>query len=109
LRTFKIYSDADGKSNKNRIAGMIKRKKLREILDFLGVKSLVVGHAVTPDKRIILEHPYYKDMVQMIDTGIARHNGRLSALEIHGSEIKSHLFKDNETACAKLISDKKIN
>jgi hypothetical protein len=68
------------------------RAKVGGFLDKVGVQRIVVGHTPTKDGRIT---PRFQSRVFLIDTGMLApvYNGRPSALEIRGSEIKA-IYED---------------
>jgi hypothetical protein len=68
------------------------------ILKGLGVVRLVVGHApVGKKKKIRKKHPFYHDMVIMIDTKISdKQRGVPSCLEIMGGSLYTHYCSRSE-------------
>ncbi len=84
-RTFKARDERDSK----RPRGAPRREVVEEALERTGAKRLVLGHAPTPDSKILLEHPYYGSKVVMIDTRLSdERSGELAALEIVGGELE---------------------
>ncbi|MBN1410637.1 MAG: metallophosphoesterase [Spirochaetales bacterium] len=84
--------------------------KLTAILRKCKADKMVVGHTPVPENNIVMAHPYYGDMVIMIDTRISRKKqGRLSCLEIHGGKITDYYSKRNKVGeKIKILEKKKL-
>ncbi len=79
-RTYKI---TNGKGSQDKPKAGLSRRELKELLDWFDVDHIIIGHTPTPDKRIALKHPYYRDMVISIDTHRAEvFGGNVTALEM---------------------------
>lgn len=73
--------------------GAIKRKQLHELLAEFEVRKMVIGHVPTPENKIKLKHPYYRQLVVSVDTQISdRKLGRLSSLEINNGKFQKLYF-----------------
>lgn len=83
------------------------RKALREILSAYGGKRMVVGHVPVKGREVLLTHPYYGEMVTMIDTRISAPNGRLSSIELRRGAITAHYTKRSKAA--RQIRDAELN
>ncbi len=78
-------ADSDGQPR-----GGPTRETLEAVLHQLQGRRLVVGHAPTPFRTAVLQHPYYGDRVAMIDTGLYREDGNPCALELRGGAPTIH-------------------
>jgi hypothetical protein len=73
------------------------KKMLRQILARYGVSRVVVGHAPTDGREIVLEHPRYGGAVVLIDTRISdEHRGRMSALTFERGAIAPIYVDDRD-------------
>jgi hypothetical protein len=84
--------------------GAPRRADLARWLEDAGVKRLVVGHSPVPDGDILLEHPYFGDLVVMVDTSLSdRRNGRLRGLDItaEGLAVVRGKQRDRDPACCR--------
>lgn len=98
-RGFGVEVDNKGELISKRNPEGPKLKKLKEVCERLGIKRIVVGHAPIPIERILLEHPYYGDLLLMIDTAISKGvKGKLSALEILFNEktLETEIIAHND-------------
>jgi hypothetical protein len=81
-----------------RAKGAPSRKLVRAVLQRYGVTRLVVGHAPTRTRDVVLAHPHYGDAVVLIDTRIAdARRGRMSAIAIEG-DIVTPIYADDRGA-----------
>jgi hypothetical protein len=77
------------------------RKELRAIFDRHGVTRMVVGHAPTDGRAIVLEHPHYGAAVILADTRISNERrGRMSALSIEGAKLTPIYAEDRSAGTA---------
>jgi hypothetical protein len=69
----------------------LRRTELAALLARHGTGHMVVGHTPATDAQILLHHPYYGPLVQMIDTRISdRQRGRPSCLEIRSGRLSTY-------------------
>lgn len=74
------------------------REVFREILSTYGGRRMVIGHAPIKGREVLLTHPYYGEMVVMIDTRISSPNGRLSSIEVQHGAITAHYTERSKSA-----------
>jgi len=82
-RAFKVTDEMLKAHFVKRPSGSPKRRVVRAVLEQFGVERMIVGHAPTPRGAILKSHPYYGEMVVLIDTRISdSKHGQLSSLEV---------------------------
>jgi 3',5'-cyclic AMP phosphodiesterase CpdA len=68
--------------------------EIKAMLRAQDAKHMYVGHYLTDEREIVLEHPFYPKRVTLLDSGNSDfYGGTLSALEIRGDERRVLTFE----------------
>jgi hypothetical protein len=80
-RTYRVKLTKRGNYKHQEEEGLT-REELEKALHRSGAMRLVIGHSPVDGGALLLEHPYYGNLVIMTDTRISDKDGTLSALEL---------------------------